>query len=244
MLKAVVITGAAEQFIGACLESIKKQSYTDWSCQVVVDPICDRTVDIAQSYAGDNIRVHINEQRGYALPNTIKAIGLSNPQDDDIILTIDGDDWLYSENAFKIVAKAYEENPELLLTHGSWKSWPAELPEHNNYPYTKEDFAGNLRKTKWRASQLRTFKHKLWKHIKDEDLRDGYGDYFISAGDCAYMWPMMEMAGYDRIKFIPEEIYTYNIANPYSDHRTKLRAQMYFTNYIAAKPQYKIKDTF
>jgi len=244
MLKAIVITGAAEHFIGICLERIRQQFHSDWSCQVVVDPICQKTVDMAKSFQSQNISVHINQDRGYALSNTIKAIEMLEPNDDDIIMTIDGDDWLQSLEAFNIVEKAYKDNPDLLLTHGSWVSWPIELPEHNNMPYTKEDFECNIRKTPWRASQLRTFKYKLWKHVKDEDLRDGEGNYFTSAGDCAYMWPMMEMAGYDRIRFIPDKIYTYNVANPFSDFRTKLNFQMYFTDYIAAKPQYKIRDTF
>lgn len=240
--KVVVLCGQAEKYISFCLDSYLRQSYQNWTAQIMVDPMGDKTYEIAKSYESDKVSVHLNERRCFALGNTIEGIKLLEPDNDDVIITMDGDDWLNGTDALDIISQAYFENPDLLLTHGSWTAWPDPNVPENNEPYTRLEFQKNIRKARWKASQLRTFKYKLWKYIKDEDFRDGYDQYFTAAGDCAYMWPMMEMAGYDRIKFIPERIYVYNQENPHGDSIANVLPQMYFTDYIAAKPPYEYKE--
>lgn len=242
MFKIVILCGHAERYIASCLDSYLCQSFQDWTAQIMVDPMGDKTYEIAKRYESEKIKIRRNDYRQFALGNTIEGIKLLNPDENDVVVTMDGDDWLMHPNSLEIVNQAYSENPDLLLTHGSWTAWPDPNVPENNEAYTREEFQTNIRKARWKASQLRTFKYKLWRHIKDEDLRDGYNQYFTAAGDCAYMWPMMEMAGYERIKFIPDRIYVYNQQNPYGDSILNVYQQMYFTDYIAAKPPYEYRE--
>jgi hypothetical protein len=55
-----------------------------------------------------------------------------------------------------------------------------------------------------------TFKYVLWRHIKDEDLRDQDGKYFRIMKDKATLFPMLEMCGYKKM-YIDETLYIYNI---------------------------------
>lgn len=242
MFKIVILCGHAEKYIEACLNSFLCQDYTNWIAQVMVDPMGDKTYNVAKKYESDKIKIKKNEKRRYALGNTVEGIKLLNPDNDNVLITMDGDDWLSSPRALSVIYDTYYENPQLLLTHGSWRAWPnPDVPE-NNEAYSRDEFRSNIRKSRWKASQLRTFKYKLWKHVDDKDLRDVEGNYFTAAGDCAYMWPMMEMAGYDRVKFIEDRIYIYNQENPHGDSVENVKKQMYFTDYIAAKPQYKYME--
>lgn len=244
----VVVGGPAEKYIDRCLSSINKQTFQDWRCCVVLDPVGDGTYNKARPYVSNKIQVVLNEKRLYALPNIIKSIETMDPKDEDIIATVDADDWLFSYDnpnpwtSLEIVHGYYQRIPKLLLTHGSWYSYPNQNANTNNAPYHPEEFNGNIRKTPWRGSHLRTFKYKLWKHLNYEDLKDQNGEYYMSAWDCGFGWPMIEMSGYHRIKFIKEHIYTYNQETPFNDAKVRGKQQMYYTDYIAAQPQYKYKD--
>ena len=61
---------------------------------------------------------------------------------------------------------------------------------------------------------MRTFRVALWREFERRDpehkyLKDENGEYFRGATDRALMYPMLEMAGYERTAFIMEFIYTY-----------------------------------
>ena len=58
------------------------------------------------------------------------------------------------------------------------------------------------------------------------------------------MFPILEMAGQDRVKFIPELIYSYNQESPYNDSKMRLREQMQYADYFAAKPPYTLREEF
>jgi len=238
MIKILIVGGPVECYIERCLTSVVLQEHTDWEAQVVLDPFKDKSYEKALVWQSDKLKVHINKERRTALPNLLLATEMLNPSDEDILITLDADDWLYDKSALSTVVSYYERFPRLLLTHGSWIAYPFPNTNTNNAPYTEEDFKGNIRKIPWRASHLRTFKHKLWKKVKDEDLRDELGNYYESAWDLAMMWPMLEMAGFSRIKFIPEKLLVYNMENPCGDTKLRVEQQMYYTDYLARKTPY------
>jgi glycosyltransferase involved in cell wall biosynthesis len=238
MFNILIVGGPAEKYIDKCLGSLVGQTCKEWKAQVVLDPVGDKTYEHACRWKRANLGVSLNDSRKFAISNFIKAISILNPADDDVLVTLDGDDWLASPEALATVKRYYDAQPNLLLTHGSWRAYPNPHVNHNNAPYSEQEFKMGIRKTGWHASHLRTFKFRLWKNIKDEDLRNHCGEYFQSAWDLAMIYPMMEMAGIKRIRFIPEILYIYNQETPFSDTRTRLVEQMFYTNYISAKKPY------
>ena len=52
------------------------------------------------------------------------------------------------------------------------------------------------------------------------------------------MWPMIEMAGVHRVRYIPEVLYNYNQETPFNDAKVRLQQQMNLTTYIAEKTPY------
>jgi glycosyltransferase involved in cell wall biosynthesis len=243
MFRIVVIGWKAEAYVPRCLGSLISQTVTDWTACVVVDPSDDRSVSLAGVYANDSrIRVVANDKQMYALPNIIRSINEQHPADDDIIATVDLDDWLSGRDSLEIVKRYYDQNPALMLTHGSWVSFPNPGAPTNNRPYSAEDWAKGVRRVDWRASHLRTFKYRLWKHVRDEDLKNSEGEYYRSAWDLAMVYPMMEVCGPSRVQYVSERIYTYNQETPFNDSKMRLQEQMRFADEIVAKQPYSFID--
>jgi hypothetical protein len=207
---------------------------------VVLDPSEDRTVELANKFCAldSRIKVIANSTHMYSIPNIIRSITEQDPEDDDIIAILDGDDWLAMNISLELVKDYYDANPELLVTHGSWVSYPDPNVINNSCPYTEEDWNKGIRKVDWRASHLRTFKYKVWKNVKHDDLKGPDGEFIRVAGDLAVMYPMLEMSGRDRVQFIPEKIYVYNQETQYNDHKLRVQEQMNMADYIASKPPY------
>ena len=240
MFRIAVPTWNTERYIAKSLSSVLIQKENNYTCCVVVDPSTDKTDYIVKETIGKDPRFKIitNGVQKYALANIIDSINYQSPEDDDIIVLLDGDDWLINDNVLSIIKGYYDRDPSLLVTHGSWVAYPNPNAITNNAPYTEEDFRNNIRKVSWRASHLRTFKYKVWKKIKDSDFRDENNNYFRSAWDLAIMWPILEMATYKRVKFVPDILYVYNQETPYGDGHMRLREQMYLTDYIAGMKPY------
>lgn len=240
MFRVMIVGGPAEEYIDRCLGSLVSQEYTNWTAQVILDPypVGNKTYEKALRYQSDKIRVKLNETRLLALANRLGAVKLLDPQDDDILVILDADDWLSGPESLSIAKKYYDSDPNLLLTHGSWRAFPNEYAPTNNRPYTQDEFNRGIRSFGWHASHLRTCKYKLWKHLRDEDLRDLQGNYYATAEDVVITFPLLEMAGFNRIKFIPEILYIYNQETAYNDEKLALQQQKYNAQKIAEKKPY------
>jgi len=236
----VVVAGPAENYIEKCLESIISQDRDDWVASVVLDRVGDKTVKKAYAYAGDKIRIHVNDKRMLACHNRKLAIDLIDMDDEDIIVIIDGDDWFSCDHVLSFLYEQYN-GTNTLLTHGSFISHPYRGKEKKNKKYDAKDFK-NLRKNTWHCSHLLTMKYKLWKHVEDESLRDKNGNYYDMASDLALMIPALEMAGLERVKFIPEILLVYNRESAYSDSKVNRKNQIAMANEIRAKKPYQYKE--
>jgi glycosyltransferase involved in cell wall biosynthesis len=240
MFRIVIPGWCVEKYIEKCLTSVINQKCKDWTACVVLDPSRDKTLEIAISIAAKDSRIRVvsNESQMFATANIVRSIREQHPQDEDIIVTLDADDWFTIPETLSIVEEYYKRDPQTLVTHGSWVSYPDSYANTNNAPYSPSDWARGIRHVDWRASHLRTFKYKVWKYIKDKDLRGPDGLYARVAWDLAIMFPMLELSGINRVKFVNELIYTYNQETPYNDGKMRLEEQMRMADYFAAKKPY------
>jgi len=238
----------SEKWIGKCVKSILEQDYNEYELIVIDDHSTDGTRDVIQNYNINHIQN--KEHLGSALANIIQGINVIAFNDEDIVITIDGDDWLCDKQAFSYLNKIYHD--DIWLTYGQYK------PLSERFKYACQDLSsiktpgetGKLitvsvtpdtyRKSGlWVTSHLRTFKKWLWAKINDKDLRDQDGEYFRVAGDLALMYPMIEMAG-EHIKFIDKMLYVYNDLNPNCDGVINTAAQISTGEYIQSKQCYNV----
>ena len=246
-MKIVVPTYNTEQWIKRCLSSISSQVFTDWECVIINDASTDATGDVINSLdfvsKDPRFKVVHNTKNVKALKNIVDGFNYLKCEDDPecIMMVVDGDDFLFSEYSLDIIRQAYVQYPTVLLTYGNWVGYP-DGTDSNCRPYSRETVINNrFRYDPFVASHLRTFKSKLWYSIRDEDLRDDKGDYFVAGWDVAFMMPMLEMA-HERHIFIPNRLYSYNRYNPISDCKVREGEQLSAVDIVKSREPYVRKE--
>ena len=200
----------------------------------------DKSATIAGLYSIDDDRFSLtqNMNKKYALGNIAETIGtIDDIDDEDIIILLDGDDWLASSKTLSHLEKVYKDST-CLMTYGSYVYAPTgeKGVEPSKYP---EDVVKNnsYRQDSWRASHLRTFKYKLWKNLNQDDLKNDEGFYKV-AYDQAIMLPLLEMAA-ERAVYIPEVMHVYNRINPLNVDKTKQEEQFQTAQEVRSKTPYQ-----
>tara|TARA_R110000824_G_scaffold72970_2_gene185976 strand:- start:5598 stop:6359 length:762 start_codon:yes stop_codon:yes gene_type:complete len=239
--KIIIPLYNVEKWVRACIRSIKRQDYENYQCIIIDDMSTDESAKIIREELEgcENFIFVKNEVKKYALRNIYEAIELSNPSEEDVIVTVDGDDWLANNEVLKKLNGVYKKE-KCLLTYGSYAEYPSgkkgKFSKQIPSSITKE---GSHRENPWMSSHLRTFKHKLWNKIEREDLLDPNGNFYEMSGDIAHIFPMLEMAG-PRAKYIDDILYIYNVSNPINDHKVDHKKQLYLESLIRNSPLYNL----
>jgi hypothetical protein len=166
----------------------------------------------------------------------IRDYVLTCADDDDVLVFLDGDDKLIRRDALGPVEAAYKRDRKLLLTYGSYKyKSNGKRGSFNGEYRNKRPF----RMSQWHATHLKTVKVKLWKHLPESVLKNKEGGWMKTAEDVAIMLALMEMAGRDRIKHIPQEIYEYNDENPLNVHKETPGLQIATDKWIRSLPAFE-----
>lgn len=221
------------------ISSILEQKYDNYRVVYIDDCSQDNTAEIVDNLVktyGQEHRFTLirNKRRCGALANLYYAIHAC--ADDEIIVTVDGDDWLKHQGVLAKLNEAYATQ-DIWLTHGrfvetlsGWDGWCIEVP-HN---VVKK----NAFRTYRCPSHLRTFYAWLFKKIKKEDLMHE-GKFFSMAWDQAMLFPMFEMAG-ERHAFMNEVLYVYNTTTPINDNKVNPELQRKLEYIIRNKPRYRL----
>ena len=123
--KIVVPLYNVATWIKDCIHSIKYQNYPHYECVLIDDCSTDESLQlIQQETEGDErFKIVVNQEKKYALRNICEGISILKPNDDDVILTLDGDDWLAHEQVLSILDAIYASD-EIWMTYGSYKEYP------------------------------------------------------------------------------------------------------------------------
>lgn len=139
----------------------------------------------------------------------------------DIICSVDLDDYLLP-GALSYLKEVYS-NPNIYLTYGSYACASGKSGRFAQRYGDKE----KVRYNPFKASHLKSFRLKLWEKLDKDQLKSfETGEYYESAGDLAMMFPLMEMAGLHRCKFIEQPLYWYNDLNENNDHKLRRDIQL------------------
>jgi glycosyltransferase involved in cell wall biosynthesis len=216
-------------YIRKCLESAINQTYQNFKMIVVDDACTDGTSEIieqVQKESDTRFVLRKNPVRTESpLGNFALGISLMEGDREDIIVTLDGDDWLADKYVLQYLNLVYQDR-EIWMTYGSFISASGKI---QGMCRQLQDTRNYRKSVSWCTSHLRTIKRKLWVKIKDGDLRDGNGKYYVYYPDAAYMFPAIEMAGLKHSKFIEKVLYVYNDLSPLcsaDDWKTKDKADM------------------
>lgn len=224
------------------LDSVLNQRYKNFRVIYIDDQSPDGTGLLVERYLKHSFqnvfsRVQLikNEERKGALGNLYDAIHSCN--DEEIIVTLDGDDWFAHCDVLARINREYQEH-DAWLTYGSYISFPwaqsgicAAIP-------SKVYGSSSYRQAPWVTSHTRTFYAWLFKRIKKEDLQEN-GVFLGVTWDMAFMFPTLEMAGVDHVRFIPDITYIYNVETPLNDYKIRVLEQRRLEHFLRTQPPYK-----
>lgn len=219
------------------LSSVFKQDYTNYRVIYIDDCSSDNTFELAQQVVERyhqqwrTTLIH-NEKRQGALANLYNAI--HSCKDNEIVLTLDGDDWFAHNYVLNIIGNIYD-NSDVWLTYGQYCYCPTGQIGCCAPP-SKVAISGDKRMQHWAFSHLRTFYAWLFKSIKLEDLLYE-GNFYAMTWDQAMMFPMCEMA-HPRIAYVPYVVYIYNRINPINDDKVNRALQLKLEEHIKAQKPY------
>lgn len=219
-----------QDYIGHCIESVLSQTRQNWLMFITDDRSTDESVNTAITCAQDDPRVYIiqNDKKYYQNGNyqniLNRVMHLGYDSEECVFIELDGDDRFSHNRVLELIQNAYEEDENLMMTHGSFRFWNPKTGEYTHDEVKRfnrpVNDISNLRLEKMYFMHLRTWVAHLQLLVPPEYLKsDKTGWYYESGGDTAFFIPMMEMAGSDRIKFIDEIIVDYNNENPLNDFK-------------------------
>ena len=219
--------------------SALNQNYSNFRIIYTDDCSPDSTFEKVSSIVAS----HKNKEKTTLIKNNIRKGALENLynmiyscEDEEIIITLDGDDWLYDNEVLSKLNSAYKG--DVWMTYGQYQNYPdkargiaKQIPDHvinsNNY-----------RQYAWCSTHLRTFYTWLFKKINKEDLL--YENVFApSAWDMYIMFPMLEMSGH-KAKYIKDILCVYNLENPINDHKVDQKLQQNLDRVCRSKKKYSL----
>lgn len=220
-MKLIIISTAYNKgkWVTFNIGSLKQQSYGNFLAAYGYDRSTDNTLEYLEAHTKDDSRflIHHNESPGCYLScflstyKYLKEQGHVDPE--DVIVEIDGDDWLLHSFVLQHISNVYNSSNDIWMTYGQYITFPdGEYGGH--FGLHLNDFVDSrnqYRTSEFPYSHLKTYKAFLLDAVNEDDLIDPQtGEYFNAAADFALCMPMVEQAGKSRIFRVDEPMYVYN----------------------------------
>ena len=221
----------AETYVEKNILSVASQEYDNYIHILIDDMSSDRShLEVAKSINGlssnirDKFKVHVNliENKG-AIYNQLAAVK-DYVNDDDIVILLDGDDWLVNNNTiFHYYNDIYDQGYE--FTYGSMWSVVDNIPLiSQEYPNAvKQSKAYREHMFNWRIpyTHLRTVLGKHIKNLDESKFKDVNGDWMKSGHDNPLFYELIERVDPGKIYCNREIVCNYNDANPLNDYKIR-----------------------
>lgn len=235
-------------YLKKCLKSIENQNYKNYDVCIINDKSTkevNKLNSLCNSYQKKyNWKYHENKRNGGPYKSRMEAINYLNPEDNDVIVLIDGDDKLSNNNVLNILNDNYQDNTQ--VTFGNYrmveesgnKSKGRTMCKHVNLKKMAHNNSFRDRKG-YSFSHLKTFKYGIYKNINHNDNKVN-GEYIRSATDAAIMYPLLELAG-ENSKCINDILYDYTYDHSESLHNdeNKKKTQTANLNIVKSLQKYK-----
>jgi glycosyltransferase involved in cell wall biosynthesis len=232
----------AGEFLARCMASLGEQDYGHFEVLCIDDASSDGSADAVPR--DPRFRLFRNESRAGLAANLHRAIS-RECRPDDIVVCLDGDDWLACPDALSFINDFYDR-------HGCWLMYGqfqfADGSRGFSAPFASERDFRDLRQY-FRASHIRTFRAGLFHCIARQDpnydcLKDENGAWLKYAVDAALMHALLELAGFDKVRFNERVLYIYNDENPQNAHRAGRPEQEEWYSLLARRRPFARVDSY
>lgn len=197
-------------YIDDFITSIENQKYKNFTVYFIDDASNDGTSNLIPN--NSKYLTKINNKRKYAVENVLEALMENSFEEGDIICLIDPDDQLPHGYVFQILNNVYA-NPLTLMSYGIMGYTTGFNKFGRNY---FQDEFNSLREQTWQIGHVRSFKYILFKEFLHQDpyhyhLKDDDGKFLKMPCDMSFMFPLLEICGFERLKFIDAVLYEYRL---------------------------------
>jgi glycosyltransferase involved in cell wall biosynthesis len=231
----------AEKWITKSIKSLMLQDYTNYECIIMDDNSTDNSSQIVKKQIASDSRFHLHKNPINIGPlgNAYTAVfnDITHINNEDIIVILDGDDFLAGGKCLSTLNEFYNEN-ECWMTYGSYINLSTKQRGKFSRPPPEHVITNNLyREYEWCTSHLRTYKRFLLDHIDVKDLLDENEDFLKAAGDLALMFPLLELCGH-KAKYVKNIMYIWNDLNELNEHKDKRELQLKCEQHIRSLKKY------
>lgn len=177
-----------EKYIGRCIESVQKQTLTDWELILVDDCSPDNSIEIMQEYEKKDSRIIVKRHDVNHGPMTARRWGDAIASG-EYITYCDGDDML-PDNALELLyntaletgADIVSGNMTYISINGSKKVFKSTLKYGNDRisafkSLLRGELRHNLCSKLFKASLLKEYEYKSYEHFTNGE--DGYVFYLV-----------------------------------------------------------------
>lgn len=241
---AIVLAQDVEEYVERNLRSLFDQTYAHMRIIYIDNSSTDRTYKRAQKWIersgrSDCITLIKTEKSRPALEVLYDVIGSCDPR--EVVVYIDGRDWLAHENVFKHLNCAYA-NPDVWMTYSRFISHP-NYREIEGIPLSPSIVQEKrLRKELQEGGMpFITFYAALFQEIKLQDLMYK-GEFIKQCINLTLQLPLIEM-GMEHALFIDEVSYVKNENNQFYDHILHLQEVASVQSYLRSHHVYSPLST-
>lgn len=218
----------AENYISKCILSVAQQEYENYQ-HIIIDDcsednavlVAKKTINDLPEYVKDKFVLVENKEKKYAIRNQLEAVK-NYATDDDIVILLDGDDWLVNNpTIFHYYNDLYANNKE--FTYGSMWSVVDDIPlisqEYPEEVKTTKRYRDHLFNWKIPYTHLRTCLAKHFFDLDESVFKDSTGNWMKSGADNPLFYELIERVESDKIYCSKEIVCNYNDASPYNDYK-------------------------
>jgi glycosyltransferase involved in cell wall biosynthesis len=198
------------------IASVLNQTYTNYEVIYIDDASTDNTVELVKSMVQNDPRFTIIEHTvNMGATYNYMNYSTKDADDNDIIVMLDGDDWLFDENVLEKLNNFYSEH-DVWMAYGGMYGYDGSpevrLGHPQNTPFSDYVHEHKLyRFDLWRPSHLRSHRVFLFKQVRHESIRSlKTNEFYWQASDLAFQYPCLEMCPKEKIGVLDFPAYVYN----------------------------------
>jgi glycosyltransferase involved in cell wall biosynthesis len=235
----LIVPFGERSYLERCLLSVKGQDYRNFTCTLVDD--CHDggdSLDLLRRLQLDGTRFRYikTSKKAYPLRAREMATDMLQANPADVVIHLDGDDWLPYPDVLSRLNRIYR-NGGVLATYGNalcvrdlenrdfrgytdyamsrrWNAAQKE-PQATVFPFRRieaVETANGWGDAPWCGLHLRSFQYAKWLGLSRKTFRDDQGRYLRVATDAAILVPLLDACRYDTVTFVPDLSYVYQNA--------------------------------
>lgn len=209
MVSVIVSVYNLERYVERCVESLRKQTFSDFEMVLVDDGSTDSSGVICDEFARRDARITVIHRKNGGL-SAARNTGLDHAKG-DFVLFVDGDDYAEPEYVERLYEEMVATDADIVLCNYFYKDDEGEFVDRSNYSYVagKGPFHNLQALYMFEDQHYGTFFDVVWNKMFRKELFDGirFPEGVSLVEDISIMPELYYRA--ERVSVIGDKLYNY-----------------------------------